>query len=198
MLATERSGGAGGGGNGLLVCVQEYCRVVAKVAPPWVAHVEWRGGAPRSLGADFVGAREGGSRPGDPLGPLAFGRGGKCRGGSPGRRGATGDRRQATDPSHLQSLPKRRRMEPQWEALGLEEMSSDEEEALDSGASSTEALVCSSLQVSRSGGSGSGVGTEVSDTQRDSLSSSSSAFSTDVSDRASAEGGVFRDNQEWK
>ena len=46
-------------------------------------------------------------------------------------------------PNNLRLLPKRRRTEPQWEALGLEEMSLDEEEARDSGQSTEEVSVCS-------------------------------------------------------
>ena len=56
------------------------------------------------------------------------GGGGQRRGRPPDGTGSVG-----APKYNLQSLPKRRRAEPQWEALGLEEMSSEEGEALDSG-----------------------------------------------------------------
>ena len=45
-------------------------------------------------------------------------------------------------PNNLQPLPKRRRTEPQWGAVGLEDMYSDEGEAQNSGRSGEEASVC--------------------------------------------------------
>ena len=97
-------------------------------------------------------------------------------------------------PNDLQSLSKRRRVEPQWEALGLEEMSSDEGEAWDS---SDVASGCSVSPVSESGVLSSRSSTGAGDTRCDSLSSKSSEFSTDVSDTrsASAGSGEVRPNQ---
>ena len=85
-------------------------------------------------------------------------------------------------PNKLRSLPKRRLVEPHWEALGLEEMSSHEGEAWDSGGSSDVALGCSVSPLSDGGVLRSGSSTDGGDTWRDSLSSNSSEFSTDVSD----------------
>ena len=78
-------------------------------------------------------------------------------------------------PNHSRLLLKRPWTEPQWEALGLVEMCSDEEEAQGSGHSSEQESMCSE---SLSLGAGMlSLGFSVSDTRR-----LSSGVSTDVSD----------------
>ena len=73
-----------GGGHGFVVCVQWHSRLVTEVAPPWVAHVEWGGGASRFLGANAVGKGEGGCRTADSLSLIALGGGRQCWGGPAG------------------------------------------------------------------------------------------------------------------
>ena len=74
-------------------------------------------------------------------------------------------------PDNTQPMPKRRRTQPQWEALALEEMSSDDGEVRDSGLSS-DAVSSGAGDFSKG----------VSGTRPASSDSQSSGFSMDMSD----------------
>ena len=102
-------------------------------------------------------------------------------------------------PNNFQRLPKRPQAEPQWEALGLEEMCSDPGEAQDSGRSSYQGTMCSESWSSGEWGSSSGCSTTVSDSRRLSSGSGDSGFSTDINDTRRTKMGRVRegrDNQE--
>ena len=188
VLLLHRRLGAACCGAGLFVCIPGYCTVVAEGAPPWVVHVQWGGGN------RFLGNERGQVR------IFIFT---ECLLilGVEGNMGTDqlAEQGRLTHPNNSQPLPKRPRTEPQLEALGLVEMSSDKEEARGSGRSSECESICGMSSLSWDGGSGSGFSSEASGTRRSSSSSEGSDFSTNVSDTRRVKYTTVRegrDNQE--